>query len=156
MNRKSDSLSYKAHRLVLRVEVKVDDGMLSWSYFAAGDTYKQSLPLAKMFPHPVFSIQRAERWRKLGFALLIFVLNVGGLIWLQFDLMLVGIAAVLCLAIIGSRVVAWIPGPLEWATFQTQWPEKQIYLFRGGPNCGFDEFVNSLDLAIQSAQLGDD
>ncbi|QDV61073.1 hypothetical protein [Crateriforma conspicua] len=135
----------------MRVEASVDHGVLNWRYVANGDEWKQSMPLAKMVPHPMFSIDRGTRWKYLAMTVLLPLLAFGVVSWLEFGLTYTISIPVVSFLVLAYRFSPWLIGPIEWATFDTMLKDKTVYVFRGAQQSGFDEFVAALDNAIDAA-----
>lgn len=135
----------------MRVEASVDDGILNWRYVADGDEWKQSVPLSKMFPHPMFSIDRGTRWKYLGMTVLLPLLAFGVASWFEFRPTYAVTIPVVLFLVLTYRYSPYLFGPIEWATFDTMLKDKTVYVFRGTGDSGFDQFVSALSNAIAAA-----
>ncbi|MEM9644540.1 MAG: hypothetical protein AAF989_06070 [Planctomycetota bacterium] len=133
------------------VEVSVDDGMLSWRYVVHGDEFEQTVPLSKMLPHPMFSVERGRRWKYLAMILLLPSLAFGVARWIELGWIQTVMAPLLIFAVLFYRFAPWLADPIEWATFDTMLKDKTVYVFRGAKAAEFDEFVAALDGAIRTA-----
>ena len=135
----------------MRVEASVENGVLNWRYVADGDEWKQSVPLCKMLPHPIFSIDRGMRWKYLAMTLLLPLLAFGVVSWFEIRLTYAVTIPVVLFLVLAYRFSPYLFGPIEWAVFDTMLEDKTVYVFRGAGDSGFDEFVAALDNAIDAA-----
>lgn len=133
------------------VEATVEDDVLNWRYVAGSNEWKQSVPLYKMLPHPIISIDRGTRWKYLAMVVLLPLLGFAVVDWLDFGPVTRATIPVLLFVMLAYRFSPWLIGPIEWASFDTTLNDKTVYVFRGDGDSGFDEFVASLDDAIQAA-----
>ncbi len=135
----------------MRIEASVDAGVLNWRYIFDGDEWKQSVPLSKMLPHPMFSIDRGTRWKYLATTFLLPLLAFGVVSWFEFRLTYAVTIPVVLFLVLAYRFSPYLFGPIEWATFDTMLKDKTVYVFRGAGDSGFDQFVAALDNAIAAA-----
>ena len=135
----------------MRVDASVDGGVLNWRYKAGGNEWRQSLPLNKLVPCPMISIDRNTRWRYIALTCLSPPAICGLLLWLGRDTTFAIGAAVVALLVLGYHSSPWFQGPIEWAVFDTTLKDKTVYVFRGQNDSDFDAFVDSLDKAIDAA-----
>lgn len=146
------ALSYKAHRLFIRVNVSVTDGVLNWRYVAFGNEWRQSVPLDKLVPHPMITQDRGKQRQYLTGVFVLALVTFGVLYWYNLALPFAMLIPVVMFMVLAYRYAHWLWGPLEWAVFDTELKDKTISIFRGGMDCGFDEFVAELDQAICQAR----
>jgi hypothetical protein len=145
-------LSYKARRLFIRVNVSVTDGVLNWRYVTFGSEWRQSVPLNKMVPHPMITQDRGKQRQYLTGVFVLPLVTFGVLYSYELALPFVILIPVVMFMVLAYRYAHWLWGPMEWAVFDTELKDKTISVFRGGMDCGFDEFVAELDHAICQAR----
>jgi len=139
----------------VRVEATVTDGVLEWQYVNFGNVWRQSIPLQKLVPHPTITEDRGTQRQYLSATFVLPLVAFGVLYWFNFYFSFAALVAVGMFCVLAYRYAIWLLGPMEWAIFDTTLKGKTIYVFRGGKNSGFDEFVTALDHAISAAKQTD-
>ena len=135
----------------MHVKASVSDNIFHWSYKAGGDQWKQSVPLYKMVPCPMISIDRGTRWKCIAIAATAPVATGAVAWWLDLGPIFAIGAAAVTLLILVFRFAPWLSGPIEWAVFDTLLKDKTVYIFRGKNDDEFDSFVTAVDDAIEAS-----
>src|SRR6056297_2091643 len=80
---KTDSLSYRSHRLLLSIDVSIDNGFLNWRYRSVSGDWRERIPLSEFVPYPTITISRSSFWGAVAVASLSPIIVGYVLLWLD-------------------------------------------------------------------------
>ena len=132
----------------MSIDITVAEGDVRWCYRFLGNEWREQLPIKTLIPYPTMTVNHSSA--KLGFFTLAGVPLVSGLMFWWFGanaIVSVFVTCILILALTGTAI-AYRRGPLEWASFNTYYPDKTIYFCRNTGDLDFDDFVEKLRDAI--------
>ncbi len=135
----------------MSIDVTVAGNDIRWCYRFLGNEWREQFPVNTLVPYPTIIVSNSSV--KLGafWFLVVPVVAVLILWWFSVNVVSTVVVAGIVAAALGCTVLAFRRGPLEWASFDTYYPEKSIYFCRNTGDLDFDAFVDRLrDTIIES------
>ena len=143
---------YTASRFPLTIRVTITGDQLHWLYRYGVNTWREQLPLEILVPYPTRCIHGNGRPRRLGVGGLLSLLGIVLLIVTRDPWWLVAAGSALLLIGLALAVTAWRRPTLEWAVFDSIFPQKTVYFFCGPDREAFEQFAAELQNRILAAR----
>lgn len=147
----SDAFSYRSRRWPMSIDVTIAENDIRWCYRFLGNEWREQFPVNTLIPYPTITVSNSSA--KLGAFTLVVVPLIAGLVlwWFGANVMSTVVVAGTVAAALSCSMIAFRRGPLEWASFDTYYPDKSIYICRNTGDLDFDAFVDRLrDTIIES------
>ena len=144
--------SYHAKRMTLNVSVEIQNGKVAWTYKTFRGQWKHTAPIHTLEPIPMFTTflyyTRTAIWLfsiSLPVCIVLFV-TLGATI---FPI----VSAVLAFLAISTLLLCdTFTGPVRWATFESEFNNRDVTLFQANSVDEFEAFVENLSLMIESSR----
>lgn len=143
---------YTASRFPLTIRVTITGDQVHWLYRYAANTWREQLPLEILVPYPTRFVHGNDWPRKLAVGSLLSLLGIVVLIVARDPWWLVAAGPALLVLGLVLAVTAWRRPTLEWAVFDSSFPQKTVYFFCGPDREAFEQFTAELQKRILATQ----